>query len=367
MMKLYNVEHSTGFNPEAHAGLWFERFCPETEIEKYKRTNNEIHKPKWLEALESNKIVGANKSIDSFCDRQRAMVLALNGKSLAFTADWHFVSGMGNPHSLENGFSWHHTLGVPYLSGAAIKGLLRSTLELAFDGCSSEKKSLLFNWFGGNDPAGETEKSAAGQLIFFDAIPFEPPTIGLDVMTPHTAKWNLEGGIRPNQADTVPADWHDPVPIQYLVAKQMTLIISFAPRKSATIDIEEVGAVIEHALSYVGAGAKTNVGYGFFTRDTNTDEAWEKELVEKIEESTLTATMSEVEKKIHHYVGQYGLAEAVNALEDDRLFTDDEKEEAATVIKERLLLEKKWDVKPHRRFVKNKPYARVQIVKKYLP
>ena len=35
------------------------------------------------------------------------------------------VTGMGNPHPLESGFTWHPTLGMPYLPGSAV-GLVRA-------------------------------------------------------------------------------------------------------------------------------------------------------------------------------------------------------------------------------------------------
>ncbi len=40
-----------------------------------------------------------------------------------------FVTGMGNPHPVENGFSFLSPYGVPYLPGASIKGVVRRAAE----------------------------------------------------------------------------------------------------------------------------------------------------------------------------------------------------------------------------------------------
>ncbi|MDQ7005477.1 MAG: hypothetical protein Q9N67_11390 [Ghiorsea sp.] len=51
--------------------------------------------------------------LESFAKRQQLLLDTQGGVSMAMTTDWHFVTGMGNNHPIENGFAWHPSLGVP--------------------------------------------------------------------------------------------------------------------------------------------------------------------------------------------------------------------------------------------------------------
>ena len=84
---------------------------------------------------------GSQPKLEQFQNRQLALVNHLNGQSQCFTTDWHFVTGMGNPHPVENGFSWHQTLSVPYLMGSTVKGLVRAWVEMNEDELSEDKKN----------------------------------------------------------------------------------------------------------------------------------------------------------------------------------------------------------------------------------
>ncbi|MEN9433813.1 MAG: hypothetical protein RLZZ422_1402 [Pseudomonadota bacterium] len=274
----------------SHYGLWFERF-----FNQYDRENSNEHK-RWL-ILEPHKDKKKNEdeprgkaywlntfagkktpshkegenALQHYTENQIALVKTyLKGQCLTFKATGHFVTGMGNPHPVENGFAWHPTLGVPYLTGAAVKGLVRSYLESNLEIDDPLKKQLLLSWFGSTskDPTEKDYEAQAGTLIFFDAIPTEPVTLGVDVMTPHMGDWYAKGAKEPNQANTVPADWHNPIPITFLVAKEISLLFSFALRPSAppadkeAIQLDDVAYVLEQALLYAGAGGKTATGYG---------------------------------------------------------------------------------------------------------
>ncbi|MEZ5448795.1 MAG: hypothetical protein R3E89_07275 [Thiolinea sp.] len=68
----------------------------------------------------------------------------------------------------------------------------------------------------------------------------------------------------------MPADWHSPNPIYFLSAKEPVFLVSVAPRCAgmmADADLDEVMDCVAQALEWLGAGAKTAVGYGQFNRD----------------------------------------------------------------------------------------------------
>jgi CRISPR-associated protein Cmr6 len=213
---------------------------------------------------------------------------ALGGKTRAYVADWHFATGLGNPHPTENGFLWHPTLGVPYIPGAAVKGLVRAWVEAwMFDG-GTERLNTLYRWFGsehkdfkerrkiregGFVPPSSHQKidTEAGAFIFFDALPISPVTLSADVMTPHMGDWYAEGDQIQSvdrEPNRVPADWHDPVPVPFLVATEARFQFCVAPRGDAAgQELDQIFEVLRCALEYLGGGAKTAAGYGRLSPD----------------------------------------------------------------------------------------------------
>ncbi|WP_457670212.1 type III-B CRISPR module RAMP protein Cmr6 [Thiolapillus sp.] len=242
-----------------HRGLWFERFMSEFGGE----APNAEQKRSWMETVAGSEshpvLAGDAAELDRHASAQLALVKTRKGCWMTFDTDWHFVSGMGLPHPVENGFSWHHTLGVPYLCGAAVKGLIRAWME-HWNGADG---STLLRWLGSAAEQQEQDLQTGG-FIFFDALPLEPPELIVDIMTPHMGKWYEKGGEEPMDAGVVPGDWHDPTPIPFLAVKQARFRFCIAPR-TPDIGMEEVKSIMEElrdALGYLGAGAKTAAGYG---------------------------------------------------------------------------------------------------------
>jgi CRISPR-associated protein Cmr6 len=117
---------------------------------------------------------------------------------------------------------------------------------------------------------GTTEQ--AGSVIFFDATPTSEVTVTMDVITPHMDKWDAKGADADHvgKADAVPADWHSPVPSQFLVCKNISLFFCVAPRITNESAFEDCALAWEQlidALEWIGAGAKTSVGYGYMSQD----------------------------------------------------------------------------------------------------
>ena len=87
-------------------------------------------------------------------------------------------------------------------------------------------------------------------------------------------KWFENGGDISSQKDyatTAPADWHNPVPVPFLVVKKNTHFrFLIAPRLTgnaegdaqAKLDVVQAMKELKEALEWLGAGAKKAVGYG---------------------------------------------------------------------------------------------------------
>ena len=289
-------------NPSGNCGLWFERFYDRypDDFSKTKSDDNDFKQ--WL--TDFNHLAGDSNALDMAIERQSRLVESLGGTSALYQGDWHFVSGMGNPHPLENGVTWHPVWGVPYLAGSGLKGVVRSWIEAwEFDEEShqtqTEKKKKLLDWFGSDDKDTQNQSILEkGKLIFFDAIPYKPVRLVSDIMTPHMGEWYAGGEDLQSvdqQPSVVPADWHSPTPIYFLAAKEPLFLISVAPRDELVadvIDLEEVMGCITNALEWLGAGAKTAVGYGQFYRDDTATQRHQRMIKDTIEAQVVAAEQS---------------------------------------------------------------------------
>ncbi|MBI5142698.1 MAG: type III-B CRISPR module RAMP protein Cmr6 [Nitrospirae bacterium] len=305
---------------DAHSGLWFDRFF--NRFTDSWETEKEGAKLKWIvKTVEGSCCDMA--AVKSFSLRQYEIAASLGGESRAFTTSWRFASGLGLPHPVENGFAWHPTLGTPYLTGAAVKGLVRAWVEVwepSFDD-RIERDNRLKSWFG--------EIDQSGGLIFFDAIPVAPPALSPDVMTPHMGKWYELGGeigVNPeNEPKSLPADWHDPNPIPFLTVKNGTFLFSIAPRNQKfTDDVPLAMDSLKQALEWLGAGAKTAAGYGRMepddvARNSLKVEA-DKRMKDRLERESV-ARMSPLERELHELAKNNSQDTEVfflKALEDGR-------------------------------------------------
>lgn len=243
--------YSRSFN----TGLWYEKFFQRWSGDW---TISEGGRKNWIEEVAANP-VGNETLLKEAILRQVSLVSALAGEYRCFVTNWRFVTGLGRNHPVENGFAWHHTLGVPYLPGSSVKGIVRSWVESWLELAPSEIERV----FGPGDKKAE---KYVGSVIFFDALPVRPVKLEADVMTPHYQDYYQQ-----EQPRLAPGDWYDPVPIPFLtVAPKQLFLFAVAPRRGHVVqdreDFLKVLGWLTEALTNIGAGAKTAVGYGRLTR-----------------------------------------------------------------------------------------------------
>ena len=332
----------TELEENGHAGLWFDRFFNGYDAQ-WDATQARL---KFLEALARTRC-GDRDALSRHLYHRGELVDRLAGLSRHFASEWHWITGMGLPHPVENGFSWHPTLAAPYLPGSSVKGLVRAYLEQT----ESSGASLL-HLFGSDTK--ETGKQGcehqAGALIFFDAIPIEPVQLALDVMTPHAGQWYAEGNTR----GEVPADWHSPVPINFLAAHRATLQFAIAPRPGGIAnsdDVEFALSALANALDLMGFGAKTAVGYGFMQPDGQADEALADRQQDRYT-AAQRARLSEEQRTLHDIEALFSdpiqlrsgsaLSNRINRLMDDASDWPEEDRGRAAELSERFYQQTSW-------------------------
>ena len=275
-------------NPGAmHLGLWFERFFHGYESD-FAAVDKE-GRSAWLRQFDI-KQVGARNELQAKAEKVQQLAASQGGQARIYQCTAPFVTGMGNAHPLENGFTWHPTLGMPYLPGSAVKGLVRAAVELAYQG--EDKPALLKRWFG-TEAKGDVPE-ASGSFIFLDALPVEPCALVPEVMTPHMGKWYEKGGKTPTAKDTQPGDWHSPVPVGYLTARNLHLQFAVMPRPGVAAEaLELVWQALDYALQWLGAGAKTAQGFGVMESDAGR----QRRLAEAMQRAEAMKQQQEAEKE----------------------------------------------------------------------
>jgi len=224
-----------------HAGLWLDKFLKE-QVPQGGEGSFGRH-------LADVADIPIGSDYDAFFKRWKATLEAAGARLAVARTKGRLVVGLGAASVLENSITIHHTYGVPYIPGSALKGLVahyaHSRLE---DG----------RWHKGGDAhrilLGDTE--CAGYVTFFDALyipksaPQDRPLV-VDVMTVHHPDYY-------RGEDSAPADWDSPTPISFVSARGDYLIALLGLDEW----VEAAFQILALALEEAGIGAKTFSGYG---------------------------------------------------------------------------------------------------------
>ncbi|MHB1492251.1 MAG: type III-B CRISPR module RAMP protein Cmr6 [Thermoplasmataceae archaeon] len=248
-------------NKTMNAGLWYDKFFDLWDLSDNVPKIEKNKKLEWINTVTKD-VVGDSELLKEYVERRKELIQLNIGKNIYFQTTSRFVSGIGRSHPIENGFTWHHTLGVPFLPGSSIKGMVRDwakNWEKDLDNNSDTLKRI----FGSVSSSIEVqEKNRIGSVIFMDAFPVKPVKLATDIMTPHYEPYYSSKKRNENP----PADYYDPQVIPFLTVDKgqeflFTLILG---KNSKDDDIEIASKWLKNSIATIGAGAKTAVGYGRF-------------------------------------------------------------------------------------------------------
>lgn len=265
-----------------NTGLWYDKFCDrwDSGFGGFSTPNGSKETPKldWIDSVifprradgvpdRTKPAVHAGDPdlLAETAKRRAALARAQGGLCLEFILESRLLTGTGRPHPVENGMAWHPTLGVPFLAGSGVKGVLRSWARQAVDATPD----LINDLFG---PPSD-KKLHVGALQVLDALPVEPVLLAAEIITPHTGPWNQvePDAKRVQNLEDAPADWHSPVPVPLLAVEsgirfQFILLPGTGPVPEGGwgATLARCQQWLSDALHDLGAGAKTTSGYGRF-------------------------------------------------------------------------------------------------------
>jgi len=200
------------------------------------------------------------------------------------------VVGLGIGTVYETGMTLHHIYGIPYIPGSALKGVTRNFIltEVYLPSLSNPENGDGIEQVAFRDPlfcdifgCRETsiyKEARHGHVIFYDAFPSEAPTIEADIMNSHYQDYYSRG--------EPPTDDMDPNPVTFLTVKDTTFHFMLSEREKRGNDAVHGEPVLynqtpeeyrdsllsittywcKRALTEHGVGAKTAVGYGYFSK-----------------------------------------------------------------------------------------------------
>ena len=212
-------------------------------LEEIEEEQNSLkqHAEKYLNAIR----VRYERLIKNFQDRDYKV------KLFSLTTDYRLILGLGGTSVLETGFTLHPLYGFPYIPASSLKGVARAYAEIVEDA----SKDLIQEIFGSEVKDRILETNRQGKVVFLDGIPIKFPKLEVDIMNPHYGSYY--------QGNEPPADYLSPNPINFLTIAPGTTF-SFALFSKEETLTRKAEKWLKGGLKELGAGGKTNSGYGYF-------------------------------------------------------------------------------------------------------
>lgn len=199
-------------------------------------------------------------------------------QELILAPSWRLITGLGNASVYETSITLHHIYGFPYIPASAIKGVLRNFIINTYFDLTEEERERYNekDWSMKKENKAEQNinfkkifgtQDKKGKITFFDAFPTQPPTIEVDIMTPHYGDYYSKDNVAPTDTQT-------PVPIPFLTVAKTPFQFLLGSKefnlkkKLWKFELNEKEGLtlcgwLQSALENHGIGAKTAVGYGY--------------------------------------------------------------------------------------------------------
>ncbi len=229
---------------------------------------------------------GKEEFLESLLKHRDKTLKALGAEEWNMDTAGPFSLHLSRGSALENaGLCLHPLYGFAYIPGTGLKGLARAYAETIWfrsekEGGKDEKELWerirgVFGWGKDTDqgkdwaPEGfqkEASDESSGSIRFHEAWPLAWPKLMVDIVNNHHAKY-----YGSEKETDPPGDWEDPSLNYFLAVREGTPFnFALSKREGDVPDDLLVSAKewLVSALVHLGAGAKTNAGYGRFKPTT---------------------------------------------------------------------------------------------------
>lgn len=211
--------------------------------------------------------------------RRRQMFKSLQATCFQAETTGPLTLHLARASVLENaGICLHPLYGFTYLPGTGLKGMAHAYATQVWIESQPDKQKAwdqireVFGWakapllkkIARDLAVSNPDGSQAGSIVFHDAWPVDWPRLTTDIVNNHHPEYYQAAG---NGNANPPGDWENPNPVYFLaVPEGQKFEFTVAPRTGdhSSEDVNLARQWLLGALCHLGAGAKTNAGYGGF-------------------------------------------------------------------------------------------------------
>lgn len=239
-----NDVNSASVHATTNAGLWLDKYYHDSADPK--------EEAKQVFVQEIVGTIQIDRVYNKFFERWKEALHQAGVQTKAAHTSGRLVVNLGADSVLEANIALHHTYGVPYIPGSALKGLAAHFAHQSLDDPLWKKGGQAHEIMFGNT-------NSAGYVTFFDALYIPSDVRGQkalykDVMTVHHPEYYQQGNVPP-------ADYDKTSIIPFITAHGSFLIALTGPEAW----VDKAFEILEMALEKEGVGAKTSSGYGRMT------------------------------------------------------------------------------------------------------
>jgi CRISPR-associated protein Cmr6 len=282
-----------------HPGLLLDKFVesydPSAQVAQ--KWQESVQKPTASKVVALSQQAPASFDFESLGKRWNTLLNALGAITFGCTTIGPLTLHLSRASALENaGICLHPLYGFAYLPGSGLKGMARAYAETIWLPAQPDQRQGwrqiedVFGWVPNpdrneqikdpdhpaairratdDDPDSPRIRASSGAIIFHDAWPTAWPPLIVDIVNNHHPDY-----YQNDDNDHAPGDWENPVPVYFLAVKPGTTF-TFPLSKRRPDVPDDLLALAQQwllgGLCHLGAGAKTNAGYGAFKPGNNTD------------------------------------------------------------------------------------------------
>jgi len=265
------------------------RVTPETrhpglQLDRFSEAENQAAQKKALQTVcEASRYGGL---LANLIERRERYLQSLDTMTWSCATAGPLTLHLSRGSALENaGICLHPIYGFVYLPGSGLKGMARAYAETIWLPVQDDEKESwrqiedVFGWapnpdrkkqigdrnhpaqrrYEHDNPKQPEIKASSGSIIFHDAWPSKWPQLELDIVNCHHTQYY--------KGEDAPGDWEDPSMVSFLAIggnNEFSFAVSKRKPENADALVELAKQWLIGALCHLGAGAKTNAGYGAF-------------------------------------------------------------------------------------------------------
>jgi CRISPR-associated protein Cmr6 len=271
-------------NKISHPGLLLDKYVKSYDAQREDlKWSDAVQKPALEQVAGLSQVAPPGLDFAAMLRQWRGTLDAIGSRRFICQTTGPLTLHLARASALENsGICLHPLYGFTFLPGTGLKGMAHAYATQVWHATQSDPQQAweqiryVFGWSPSHllrDIAKDLkvavpDGSCAGAVVFHDAWPVTWPKLTVDIVNNHHPEYYQAADGDQRYA---PGDWENPIPVYFLAvpaSQSFEFAVSLrAPDTRHDLDLDPLELAqswLEGALCHLGAGAKTNAGYGGF-------------------------------------------------------------------------------------------------------